>query len=284
IDVADRSVTLYFKWGKDRLRNLVQDGNETYELEVNFYNEGQPLNDPYGRPVECFNPWLKTISPNQEGIIAPPDELIVYEDDWHLPGWLDPFGAIDQDYRGAYLYKTNLPLKARYADTLWPKVGDGNPLNFCIGISDAQYIIADYEYYYEIIGQSGGNQTGLFSITGQRGYKYNHETLPDRIEFFVFNEEAECLTHDGHDLLLTSLWGDSKYRLDRIIQSIDSRQTTDVLAKNNREVKWNSNGNIYYRNNSLDNWQLTAVDRNWDLWDTSWFGLNVFKGPIQENQ
>jgi hypothetical protein len=103
-NIADRSFRLNFSFSQKRLNNLVRDGNETVEVQLEFYNSEVSTQDSYGRPSTAFYPWLTTIGSSDSVDTANPSGpsgSTPYHDDWDSPGW------IDQEDRGSYFYYQN---------------------------------------------------------------------------------------------------------------------------------------------------------------------------------
>ncbi len=267
--IDTRSIHMTFKYSPEHLQNLVIDGNETLEVQTEFYNlSAKPTNDPYNRPQSAFNPWLKTFE--EDNLVAYIGDE--YDDEWDFPLFPDAQGD-----RGTYFYVTNLPSSA-YPDTLYPSVAEGNNLSFSIGVSDAQQLDSDEWYMYKIIGAKN-NETdkGIFGISAQRGYNFNHYIMPNTTEFYAFNEEYDEVNEQGtHSVVLS----DSPYTIDTndvartswklhdIINMADSRYA-NIFAKDGWSYKWDSNGRIYVDTGS--GYTSTVIDRQWDLWNTNWF-------------
>jgi len=283
--VENRSVKVEFKWSPKRLRNLVRDGNETYEFEIQFHNQTPPSSPSYGRPISAFKPWLITFDPHANNTVT--GSGTKYEDTWHTPTYIF---SDEQADRGTYFYFTNLPTRARYADTLWSSIEVKNDYNFAIGIKDAQCINPNVNYYYEIIGAKNANtNSAVFGLAGQRGYNFDHASLPAKDEYYVFNEEYENSTSDGNNEICVkyanyTMAQEGYWKLHEIISQKDSRDKLNMLCQAGRQFSWNSNGDISYRNNSSLSWSSSGITRNWSYWNDSWLTVNTVLGPKPVNK
>ncbi|MDA8234456.1 MAG: hypothetical protein M0Z31_06605 [Clostridia bacterium] len=280
VDKPDRSYRIDFQFSPDRLFKLVQDGNESVEVQVGFYQQGQPTSDKYGRPLSSFNPWMKTIDPdNLNNSVSGPTGAGRYDDTWTSVWYVG-----EKDDRGTYFYFTNLPT-SEYPDTLYPDHTDGD-LEFNIGIADAQQLEPNTNYYYEIVGAKNPNNTkGIFRLSSQRGYRFNHEGLPDSNEYFVFNEEWKNVNESGTNEVLLQAYNNTynewyDWRLHEIISQKDSRYA-NIFAANGYTYSWDRNGLI--KLNTGSGFLNTIIDRNWDGWDTSWFNTSTVLGPYSNN-
>ncbi|MGE1166517.1 CUB domain-containing protein [Peribacillus simplex] len=280
-DVPDRSFKLEFSFSPERLYNLARDGNETLEIQTEFYNLVPPSTgkDEYGRKKKSFEPWMTTINPgdwfdsdNPEG----PGSR--YDDEWD--SWIP---TVDQADRGSYFYFTNLP-SSHYPDTLWPDL-EATHLSFSIGMTDAQQLRPNHNYFFEIIGaENKQTKEGIFGISSQRGYSFDHYSLPESPEYYVFNEEWESANETGKNEVLLKYPGgageEDTWRLQDIINMKDSRYDY-LYARDGYSYSWNKNGEIMV--NSGSGFRSSVIDRQWDQWNDDWFRLNSVLGPLENS-
>ena len=267
-----RSTRLEFSWNSSRLSNLQVDGNDTIEMEVTFQNRGIIGTDLANRPTSAFYAWMKPYLNISEPGSVPPGFDVFNDLNTAVPG----SGSL-------YFYKTNLP--ACYADTFFCDnigTGEGN-VAFAIGVSDTQMLVADRLYYYEILGNVGfdpnGNvvPSGIFSISGQRGYRYEPIALvPTPMAHMVFNEEHEDRTLTGDNIIgLTNeyyandpLPSGNYFNLNEIISMIDSRTSPSLLANENNTFRWNAYGDVYGTVGNASQ-QFMNCTRLWNAWNTN---------------
>jgi hypothetical protein len=177
-----------------------------------------------------------------------------------------------------------LPEQASYGDTLWDTVKNKD-LSFSVGVADATYLLPNASYFFEIVGQKNTNTSkGIFGISSQRGYKYNHQFLPDLDdEWYVFNEEWDNVNENGSGEVLLKYSNDpnATYNLHDIISQKDSRYD-NIFAQNNYTYSWNKDG-IISINPGTGIVTNTIIDRNWDYWNFDWFRWNSTPGPYINN-
>jgi hypothetical protein len=294
-NVADRSFRLDFEWSKERLNNLVKDGNETYELEVEFYNYGVPTGtDLYGRPNSSFQPWMTTFGANDllddPNLIGQTSNQIYDYSIYDAEEYYDSvYYGFEQFDRGTYFYITNLPEESRYPDTMFPSNNPGNSMSFTIGISDCQYLEPNTDYYFEIIGKRNWNtDEGIFALKAQRGYNYDHSTLPNDKEYLVFNEESDEVSYNGNHVILfgyPNSYGniDDSFKLSEIISMKDSRKHFRMFAYPNRTFNWNNDGRIIYQKETNGTWYTPNISRKWNSWNTWEYNQNLILGNYPEN-
>lgn len=266
-----RKYRLEFCWSASRLTNLQIDGNDAIEMQVDFFNGGINGTDPEGRPYSSFYGWMTPFKADQDPSNS------------NTGGYNEYY-----DQKLYYYYKTNLPSSA-YPDTFYSSntaPGKGT-YSFAVGIYDTQQLKADTKYYYEILADRGRNaagnivQKGIFSLSGQRGYRYECTALQILVnnmspEYLVFSEENEDRTMDGENIIgLTNEWyntdplSSGKYfNLNDIICMRDSRASPNLMAQSGSTFRWNKYGDIYgkYGNNTSETFM--SITRLWNSWNT----------------